>query len=133
EQEQEIAETDEALHRAVERGEIERIERRVHHQQRDQQDQRQGHQEGDHRLAPHGAAQAEAALARPPRRELTYYRIRHGTLSSRSNCRSRPQPHGLRPRASALPHVRRNPSTSLSAQASVFSIGSPLKSAPVLL
>ena len=57
EQEQEIAEADEALHRLVEGGEMDGIEGGIEHQERDQQDQRQRHQECDRRFALHGPAQ----------------------------------------------------------------------------
>ena len=60
EQEQEVAEPDEPLHRLVERGEVDRIERRIEHKQQDQQDQRQRHQECDRRLPLHRLAQAGA-------------------------------------------------------------------------
>ena len=57
EQEQEVVDADEALHRLVEGGEVHRVERRIEDEQRDQQDERKRHEKGDARLALHVAAQ----------------------------------------------------------------------------
>jgi len=51
EQKAEIAEADEALHRFVQRRQMHGIECRIDDEHRDQQDQRQGHEEGDGGLA----------------------------------------------------------------------------------
>ena len=137
EQELEVAEADEALHRLVERREMHRIERRIEHQQRDQQDQRQRHEEGDGRLALHGWRSPERLRAGPALRFLEDG-VDHSDLA---HCGQLPRPGegaaarflfvAARHSAPSLPRtvaregigsvqVRRKPSTSLSAQASVF-------------
>jgi hypothetical protein len=63
EEEFEIAEADELGHRLVERRQPDRIASGIRHQDQDQQDQRQGHQEGDGRLALHQLVKAGAAVA----------------------------------------------------------------------
>ena len=71
EQEQEIAEADEALHRLVQRGEMDGVERGIEDEERHQQDERKRHQKRDGRFAPHGLAQREApARPRGHRRSL---------------------------------------------------------------
>jgi hypothetical protein len=68
EQELEIPEADEAGHALVERREVDRVTRRIGDQDRDQEDQRQGHQEGDGRLALHELVKTAALLRRMPGR-----------------------------------------------------------------
>src|SRR5215470_4642506 len=103
---------------------MDRIEGGIDHQQRDQQDQRQRHQEGDRRLALQRPAEAGAAtddVGRPL--ALLSLPCFLGRQQSPPAC-----PPPASPRAAArdaLAYVRMNPSISLSAQASVFSSGSP--------
>ena len=60
EQEQEISQADETLHRLVERGEMDGIEGRVKDQQRDEENERQRHQKRERRFAPHRIAPAQS-------------------------------------------------------------------------
>jgi hypothetical protein len=63
EQEQEISEPDEALHRLVQRGEVDGVEGGVENEEDDQEDQRKRHQERDGRFALHRLAQRRAPAA----------------------------------------------------------------------
>ena len=60
-QEGEVGESDEPGHAPVEHREPDREARGIGHERDDQRQQRQGHQEGDGRFAPHQLAQAAAA------------------------------------------------------------------------
>ena len=122
------------------------VERGVEHQQRDQQQQRQRHQERDGRFALQRPAQSRTPAGADGRRRFQC-RIDHAS-PSRDSVRLRisgsgcPSPGGWEPaaaRGGAAPlgpsgerqqhrernQVRMKPSISLSAQARVFSIGSP--------
>jgi hypothetical protein len=61
-QEREVAQADEGGHLLVQHAEIERIEGRVDHQERDQQDQRQAQKEGDGRSPLRESAQGASWL-----------------------------------------------------------------------
>ena len=61
EQEREIPEADEMLHRLVQRRQMDRVERRIDHQAGDDRDQRQRHQERDRGPPAHEAAEARPA------------------------------------------------------------------------
>ena len=139
EQEDEVAEADEALHRLVQRREMDRIERRIDHQQRDQQDQRQRHQERDASTcaaAPCASRRRRAGRSSHRRRcnaasTIVLVPCEHSAAKSAPPARRRRPSRcgaGAAVRASrrrSAAQVRMKPSISPSAQASVFSIGSP--------
>src|SRR5262249_35882590 len=77
EQEQEIAEADEALHRLVQRGEMDGVEGGVEDEKRDQEDERKRHQKRDGRFAPHRGAKREAPAAAACHRKRFHCRVDH--------------------------------------------------------
>ena len=90
EQELEIAEADEVLHRLVQGRQMQRIERRIDHQDADQQDQRQRHQKRRGRLALERGAQTGALARRARCGDAVRLKcdINHGASSSRVACRA---------------------------------------------
>jgi hypothetical protein len=82
EQELEISKADELLHRLVQRGQMQRIEGRIDHEDGDQQDQGQRHEESRGRFPPQRVAQARAsARARSGDAGLLNDHISHDPLS----------------------------------------------------
>jgi hypothetical protein len=83
EQEFEVAKTDEALHRFVQRRQMQGIERRIDHQCQDEKNQWQRHQKGRSRLALERGPQTGAFSRRPRLSDAVRlkYDINHGAGS----------------------------------------------------